>query len=97
MLELRPVPEEARPDWVATLTDRVDLLRFRQQYGDAQEAHDKAQEFVEGVQGTSSMFEVVDGDDPVGHVWWGLEGESASVMDAGVPARASTRTVMRLS
>jgi GNAT superfamily N-acetyltransferase len=86
VLELRPVPEEARTDWVPTLTDRLDELRFRRQYADPQEARDKAQEFVESVHETTAMFEVVDGNDTVGHLWWGLSGESASVMDVRLDA-----------
>jgi GNAT superfamily N-acetyltransferase len=86
VLELRPVPEEARTDWDPTLTDRLDVLRYRQQYDDPQEARAKAGEFVDSVRETTRIFEVVDGDDTVGHLWWGPEGESASVMDVRLDA-----------
>jgi GNAT superfamily N-acetyltransferase len=86
VLELRPVPEEARNDWVPTLADRLDVLRYRQQYDDPQVARLKAGEFVDSVWETTRMFEVTDGDDIVGHLWWGVEGESASVMDVRLDA-----------
>jgi GNAT superfamily N-acetyltransferase len=86
VLELRPVPEEARPDWIPVLAERLDRLRFHYQYDDPQESRAKAREFVDGVQETTRLFEVTDGDDTVGHLWWGTEGESASVMDVRLDA-----------
>jgi GNAT superfamily N-acetyltransferase len=86
VLELRPVPEEARSGWVPVLAERLDLLRFSYQYDDPQESRAKAREFVEGVLETTRIFEVVDGDDTVGHLWWGTEGENASVMDVRLDA-----------
>lgn len=86
MLELRPVPEEARTDWVPTLTDRLDALRFRDQYDDPRESRAAAGEFVDGVLGTTQVFEVTDADDVVGHLWWGTEGENASVLDLRLDA-----------
>jgi GNAT superfamily N-acetyltransferase len=81
VLELRPVPDEARTHWVPTLAERLDKLRFRGQYDDPQVSAAKAREFVEGLGETTRLFEVVEGDAAVGHLWWGTEGESGSVMD----------------
>jgi GNAT superfamily N-acetyltransferase len=81
VLELRPVPEEARTDWVPTLTERLDLLRFRHQYDDPEVSADKAGEFVRGVIERTTVFEVTDDDAVLGHLWWGKEGDHSAVMD----------------
>ena len=80
------MPEEARTAWVPVLANRLDVLRYRGQYDDPQVSLAKAREFVESVGETTRLFEVTDGDDTVGHLWWGAEGESASVMDVRLDA-----------
>jgi GNAT superfamily N-acetyltransferase len=81
VLELRPVPEEARTDWVPTLAERLDVLRFRSQYDDPQVSAGKAEEFVRGTIERGRVFEVTDGGAVAGHLWWGPEGDHSAVMD----------------
>jgi GNAT superfamily N-acetyltransferase len=81
VLELRPVPEEARNVWVPTLVDRLDVLRFRQQYDDPRESADKAEEFVRGAFEGTRVFEVTEAGATVGHLWWGRDGGDSAVMD----------------
>jgi GNAT superfamily N-acetyltransferase len=89
VLELRLVPEEARTDWVPTLVDRLDVLRFRQQYDDPADSAAQARQLVEGKLESSRVYEVTESDVPVGHLWWGREGEDVAVMDVRLdePAR----------
>jgi GNAT superfamily N-acetyltransferase len=86
VLELRPVPEEARTDWDPVLADRLDKLRYSLEYDDPQESLAQASEFVEGHRDTTLLFEVVDGEDTVGHLWWGSDGANAAVMDVRLDA-----------
>lgn len=81
MLELRAVPDEARADWVPVLVERLDVLRFRDQYDDAQASAAQAEEFVRGVIDDTRVFEVTDQGTVVGHLWWGREGEGSAVLD----------------
>ncbi len=78
------MPDEARTDWVPTLSERLDLLRFRHQYDDPEVSAASAAAFVGEVIGRTTVFEVTDGGAVVGHLWWGREGEDAAVMDVRI-------------
>jgi GNAT superfamily N-acetyltransferase len=81
VLELRDVPDAERAGWVPTLAGRLDLLRFRYQYDDPEASAHEAAEFVSGAIEGSRVFEVTDEGRVVGHLWWGQEGETSSVLD----------------
>jgi GNAT superfamily N-acetyltransferase len=91
VLELRLVPEDARSAWLDVLADRMDALRFAHQYDDPGDSAARARQFVEGILETSRVYEVVEGGVPVGHLWWGREGEDDAVMDVrlGEPQRTA--------
>ncbi len=81
MLELRLVLEDARPGWLSVLADRMDALRFARQYDNRADSAARARQFVEGILETSRVYEVTESGVPVGHLWWGREGEDVAVMD----------------
>lgn len=81
MLRLREVPDGGRADWIETLAARQDALRFRNQFDDPAVSAAQAREFVSGAIGASRVFEVVEDDASVGHLWWGQDGDAAAVMD----------------
>jgi GNAT superfamily N-acetyltransferase len=81
VLELRAVPEETLPERRGMLVERQAGLRFGPQYDDAAVAREKADELIEKLLDRSRLFDVVEDDHDVGHVWWGREGEDAAVLD----------------
>jgi GNAT superfamily N-acetyltransferase len=91
VLELRAVPADQLPDWRPTLVTRQAALRFEKQYDDPAPAREQAEAMVTRALDGARLFEVVDGDEGVGFLWWGREGESGAVLDVRLddPGRVS--------
>ena len=79
MLQLREV--RADPDRTSAAVSRAAARRVATRFVDPDDARAQAEEVVERTADTSSWVEVIDGDDVVGGLWLGSDGEEIVVYD----------------
>jgi GNAT superfamily N-acetyltransferase len=81
VLELREVTADQLPARMPEVIERVAAQRAAGRFLSLEEARRRVQDQAERMKDEGSLLDVVDGDDQVGVVWWGRQGQDSTVVD----------------